>query len=327
MIALVIPSNRPASLERWQREWKAQWEARPDLKLYVIRDEPETWSQIERDLGDNAWIIPRQTDCIRSYGFLQAYRDGAETICTMDDDCYPDTVSTVAWLDAHEAQLQRYPTGDPSWGWVSTIEGVRPRGLPHSATRPTGLSMGCWSGIPDVDAETQLAGWAWHRPIDQYVPRGCFFPMSGMNLAWRRDLTPALYFGLMGAHLTTGESWGMHRYGDIWAGLFAKRIADHLGYAVHTGQPLVHHDRASDPHVNLERERTAKTVNEWLWREVARLALTGKTTIACYHELADALATRLGGVPYFATLARAMHVWATLYEPDSPSAASSPNEH
>lgn len=314
MIGLVIPSNRPDSLARWEREWKAQWEARPDLRVYIVRDEPATWAAIRQDLGAAAWIIPIRTDCIRSYGFYCAWRDGADLIATLDDDCYPSVRQTGHWLDVHTAWLRDCPPIDPASGWVSTTYGVAPRGLPRRCVRPTMLSMGGWTGVPDVDAETQLAGYGEWGMLDRYVPAGVFFPMSGMNLAWRRDLTPALYFGLMGTRLTDpDEDWGgMHRYGDIWAGLFAKRICDHLGYSVHTGTPLVQHDRASDPHVNLEREAVAREANEWLWKIVGSEPLSETTVVGAYHQLADGLA-RSAFSEYWRSLADAMHRWADLF--------------
>ena len=49
------------------------------------------------------------------------------------------------------------------------------------------------------------------------IPKGTLFPMSGMNLAFDRELIgPAMYFGLM----DYGQSFG--RYDDMWAGWCAK---------------------------------------------------------------------------------------------------------
>lgn len=325
MIAVVIPSNRPDSLERWTREWTAQFEARPDCRVYVVRDEPETWAAIRERLGAAAWIIPVQTDCIRAYGYWQAWCDGAETILTMDDDCYPDATQPD-WLATHEEHLRRFPAFDPSWGtWVSTAEGIRPRGLPHTATRPTGISMGGWSGVPDLDGETQLAvgDRPWFSMYHRTVPKGVFFPMSGMNLAWRRVLTPLMYFGLFGSKITDPtQSWGVHRYGDIWCGVLAKHICDHLGFAVHIGQPIVRHERASNATRNAELEATAKHINEWLWTVVRDIPLTAATPLGCLREVADGLDAGLRGRPepspeYWTAWTDALRTWADLFEKET----------
>lgn len=320
-VAVVVPSNRPDSLERWQREWKEEFD-REKVKVYVVRDEPETWRQIRRDLGEADWIIPVKTDCIRSYGFWQAWRDGAETIVTLDDDCYPWGMP----VSQHQYWLSK-DGFDDSWGWVSTIEGVRPRGLPDSAVRPTMLNVGGWTNIPDVTGKTQLAGYgAWHC-VERYVPRYVFFPMSGMNLAFRREITPLMYFGLMGHAIRDPEtSWGVHRLGDIWCGLLAKKVCDHLGYQVHIGDPLVRHDRASNPHRNVELEAPGEAPNEWLWTVLRglRLPASATTPVSAMQALGSMLEWALRDQPapspgYWAAWGRAVRVWATLFETDSPS--------
>ncbi len=54
---------------------------------------------------------------------------------------------------------------------------------------------------------------------------GSYFPMCSMNLAWRPEFTAAMYFLLM------GPDQPFDRFGDIWGGVLAKRVADHLGLA------------------------------------------------------------------------------------------------
>lgn len=86
---------------------------------------------------------------------------------------------------------------------------------------------------------------------EQLMPRGTFFPMCGMKLAWKRERTPAMHFALMGAK-PDGTPWGYRRFDDIWRGLHVQKVLDPLGLRAHSGQPLVWHDHASDPHRNAE---------------------------------------------------------------------------
>jgi hypothetical protein len=304
MIAVVCPSNRPDSLERWRREWKAEFD-RLDVRVYEVLDEPETWLEITHALGKNsAWIIPRQTDCIRSYGFWRAWRDGADYILTIDDDCYPDG----RWLKHHVEWLE---TDEPRWKPTVTI---KPRGMPENrGLRPTHINHGLWSHIPDLDAETQLASPPpyQYEGIRGWIGAGSYYPMSGMNLAFRREMVPAMYFMLMGTHLLYDVPWGYDRFGDIWAGVMSKKVCDHLGFAVRSGSPWVRHERASDPHINLIKEREPKAANEWLWERVDEVRLTQDSVARCYYELADKLVLPDSG--YWRTLKRAMHVWAELF--------------
>ena len=70
--------------------------------------------------------------------------------------------------------------------------------------------------MPDLDAATWLQDLAVTLPPytkSHTVPRWNYTPVCGMNLAWRRDLTPALYFGLF------GPDYGFDQYDDIFAGV------------------------------------------------------------------------------------------------------------
>ena len=272
-IAIVVPTNRPASIARWQDEWRYELK-RTDITLYIVRDEPNTWADIDSVLGKGGWVIPRRTDCIRSYGFLRAYLEGCDYIITMDDDCYPDTPD---FIDRHVAVLKNHTR------WRSTITGLTPRGMPNDTIngKRAGISHGLWTNVPDLAGQTQLITPLPYRYeiVDQYIPTGMYFPMSGMNLAFPRWMMPAMWFGLQ------GKEWGVERAGDIWCGLIVKKIADHLGITVHSGYPLVRHDRASDPVKNEIAERPALEITEWLWKAVDSVDLRYDNVPDCYGQL------------------------------------------
>jgi Reversibly glycosylated polypeptide len=164
--------------------------------------------------------------------------------------------------------------------------------------------------VPDFDAVTQLANCRFNQefePIDQVIPKGAFFAMCGMNLAFKPRVIPALYFLLM------GKEWPFDRFGDIWCGVFLKKICDHLGLAICSGSPRIEHQRASNVWTNLRKEVPGYEVNEALWREVDSLVLTRSSFRGCYKELADKLP--LAG-EYWDRLRTAMHVWADLFPED-----------
>jgi len=169
------------------------------------------------------------------------------------------------------------------------------------------VNHGLWNGVPDFDAATQLVagrveirgGWS-----DQTIPRGSYFPMCSMNLAWRREFTPAMYFLLM------GRDYPFDRFGDIWAGVLAKRVADHLGLAMNSGRPAVSHERASNVFANLAKESRGLEVNETFWRAVDSVVLTAESVAGAYGQLAERLP--LEG-ERFGQLRRAMRTWADLF--------------
>lgn len=329
-IAVVVPTIREESITRFLAEWSDEFAAYPDLRIFVVEDNPErsfairgdrvvhvAWDDIDRELGTSGWIIPRRTDGVRSFGYYQAYRWGADILINLDDDCYPVRKDGYL-LGAFRQNLGRRVS--TAWfntlaGRVANHAGLYPRGLPYAARDvPVVLCHGLWCNIPDFDARTQLANPAVRVDIVEAeaapVPAGVFFPMCGMNVAVRREVIPAFYFPLMGQD-REGNAWGYHRFADIWCGIFVKKIIDHLGKAAVSGQPVVFHDRASNAEKNLALEARGLAMNEVLPGEVANIKLTGETFRECYVELAQKLPVL---DDYFGRLKTAMTVWADLFE-------------
>ncbi len=323
---IVVPTIREPSirtfLERWEPEFKGH-------RVIVIEDNPTStfvlpawvdhycWSDIDEQLQDRAWIIPRRSDCVRSFGYYLAAQEPCDFVLTIDDDCYPEDSYQPSFLVQVQAALDRRWEDDR---WWNTIEGdVLPRGYPYEIRErslETVLHHGMWSNIPDLDAMTQLR-LPEHRTEParsvRRVPHGSFFPMCGMNIAFRPKLIPALYFLLMGKD-RDGKPWPFDRFGDIWAGMFAKKAADHLGFAVSSGAPSVFHSRASNPEVNLVKESPGYPVNELLWRKVDAIGLSADTVAGCYLQIAEGL--DMEG-EYWDRLRSAMATWASLFIGDS----------
>jgi len=312
--AIVVPTIREDSIISFLKAWGDQF---ADHLVIVVEDNPERtfdisapnlkhfcWADIDSELGRDSWIIPRRTDCVRSFGYYKAYASEVDMIVTLDDDCYPER---------HEFLLQHYeklnhPARESAW--VPTGRGPFPRGMPyHNLNRASEcvLNHGLWNRVPDFDAITQLANERFSQafePLDQVVPKGAFFPMCGMNLAFKPELTPAMYFLLM------GKDRPFDRFGDIWCGVFLKKICDHLGFAIRSGAPRIEHQRASNVWMNLRKEFPGYEVNETLWQAVDSIVLTKSTVRDCYRDLAEKLP--LTG-EYWDRLRNAMNVWADLF--------------
>ena len=313
--AIVVPTIREESiikfLEQWQQEFK-------DHVVIIVEDNPEPsfnvtgsnirhfcWIDIDKELGKDSWIIPRRTDCVRSFGYYKAYHESVDMIVTLDDDCYP--ASSKGFLQKHFEKL--YVPAESN-AWTSTGAGVLPRGMPYYKVERRAeciINHGLWTNVPDFDAITQLVNTRFRHafePINQVIPKGIYFPMCGMNLAFKPNAASAMYFLLM------GKDWPFDRFGDIWCGIFVKRICDHLGYGVKSGEPLVHHQRASNVWANLRKELPGYEVNETLWQVVDSVVLTETSFGKCYKELA--LKLPLTG-DYWDRLKAALTIWANLF--------------
>jgi hypothetical protein len=311
---VVVPTIRGNNITEFLRNWENEFS---DHLVIVIEDNPEKtfevpgenvchfcWRDIDSALGHDAWIIPRRTDCVRSFGYLKAYEEGVDMIVTLDDDCYPNGSD---FLRQHYEKLSCRTN---QCAWVSTGRGLPPRGMPYyhqDREVQCVINHGLWSTVPDLDAVTQVVNARLNQkfePVEQVIPRGMFFPMCGMNLAFKPYMAPAMYFLLM------GKDWPFDRFGDIWCGIFAKRICDHLGFAVCSGRPQIDHRRASNVWTNLRKESSTYEANETLWRAVDSVVLTKGCIRECYQELSDKLP--LVG-EYWNQLRTAMNIWADLF--------------
>lgn len=317
MIALVVPCHRQSLIDGFLSAWAGRrwWDV-----LYVLEDGPDctftlptdmgivhtAWDDIDHELGAKSWVISRGDSARRSFGFWQAWRDGATEIFTLDTDCFPHPGHDLRV--GHLANLYATPR------WASSVPGLRVRGLPYgdTGTMPVMLSVGLWTNVPDLDGVCQLRDGI---PPDFTPPtgarvlaRGQYTPVCGMNLAFRREFAPLAYFGLQG----NGQPFA--RFDDINFGLIAKRICDHLGWSITVGEPWVRHDRASDPFVNLVREAPGIKAHESFWRHVDSAPLTATDAVGCMREMAAHVAT-LGGewAGYWTRLGQAMRVWAGLF--------------
>ena len=316
---IVVPTIREEFILAFLDAWREPFS---QSHIIIVEDNPlrtidfgkepnvthYAWADIDRELGTDSWIIPRRTDCIRSFGYFKAWQERPDMIVTLDDDCYPSDGRGGEFLDHHRQRL--FATGR-SEAWQTSAKDIATRGVPYySLARewPVVVNHGMWLGVPDYDAPSQLVrsrlagSFAFEN---QTIPTGKYFPMCGMNLAFRADVVPALYFLLM------GRDYEYDRFGDIWAGIFVKKICDHLGYAIHSGEPAVSHQRASNVWANLRKEAAALEMNESLWQAVDQVVLTGTTFGDCYQELADKLP--LEG-DYWTRLRRAMAVWRHLFD-------------
>lgn len=352
-IALVVPTIRENSFSRFLVEWQPTG-LFDKVDLIVMEDNPKRTFELGEflnhgynlhhlcwdDIDTFEWshIIPRRSDTVRSFAYWWAWRNGYKHIMTLDDDCYPSADYPDLVGDHMAALTQRTR-------WLSTLNNVRPRGVPYKnlGHRDVYVNHGIWQGVLDYDAPQQLV-----NPVpeiyshdNRIVPSGQYFPMCGMNVMWRREATVLMYHLLMGRAVTGVDEKGrwpdskgydpalalkqlpFDRFGDIWCGILMKKVADHLGWAVSTGTPYIHHDRASNPFTNLRKEANGIEVNEWFWEKVDAVRLGGPehgkaadlTPVDCYRRLGWNVA-EFGGEhgEYWKRLGSAMVTWAGLFE-------------
>jgi hypothetical protein len=298
---IVVPSIRERNVQEFLDAWEGEFAAHT---VIVVEDNPErsfklpSWvrhvahKEIDENLGEDAWIIPRKTGGIRSYGALLAGGLYPDMIVMLDDDCLPDE---PRFLETHWNMLE---TPGDSVAAFDTLKpahpgnnGIRPRGYPKKIQPSrTVLNHGVWNKVPDIDGETQLRfphyRSSFPKEHTQVISSGTLFPMSAMNVAFRPKLLPAMY------QMPMGEGQPYHRFDDIWCGLIMKKACDVLGWSVRSGSPAIKHMRASNAEVNARVEATGVAVNDQVWRVIAGAHVApddlSSVVSAIHDELTDA---------------------------------------
>jgi len=307
MNALVVPTIRANCIARFLDEWK--YEQFDDI--IIIEDNPEktfkigkthhySWQEIHDEWGEDSWVFSKRDSAIRAFGFWKAWQMGAEVIFTLDDDCYP--LKDEWHVIMHTHNLEETPK------WCHLVPDVTTRGLPYFnwGTLQVVANVGLWTNVADLDAIHQLTS-----PIldfnpgvkdNRVIPHGQYFPFTGMNFCFKREVAPMTYFPLM------GEGQPYRRFDDIWFGIIFKKVCDHLGYHITVGHPFVDHHKASDPMVNLVKEAPGIPANETFWEKVDEIELTCKNPKDCMFEIGEGLYKNDDA--YIKRLGQAITVWA-----------------
>jgi len=312
---IVIPTIRNLDfLEEWREQFK-------DHKIIVVEDhdkreidEPKgfdltiyTRKNIIESLGFKNWIIPRKSAGIASFGFWKAWQLDQGDIYTIDDDCYPNDPDT---LKHHQTNLAE----QCDFGWVYSINALKPtRGFPYKVRKSAEavVSHGLWTGLPDYDGVTHLNNprvCVEGRSNRGIMPRGSYYPMCRMNLAFKRKVTVLMY------SLLQGENQPVNRFEDIWAGIISKKVCDHLWMAHVNGEPTIRHAKEYHYEGMMKTalvELPGMIENEKFWEAVDQIQLTAKTPKDCYLEIADKL--QMDG-EYWEDNKKAMKIWAGLYD-------------
>ncbi len=254
-------------------------------------------------------LIPYNSDNRRNIGYLMAVENGADILVALDDDNF---VRADDWYAGHThvGMTEHLETVSCSNGWFNPCQlmeyephcTIYARGYPYNKrwqpnkeTYETTigrivLNGGLWLNDPDVDSLTRLSvparGVTVRKERVMLAP-GTWAPINTQNTAFHRDLVPAFYF------VPVGEPIGgmpVERYGDIWAGFFAKKLIDHLNDRITFGAPACDHRRNAHKLLHdLELEFWSIVLTDPLAEALREWKLNGSTYSDCYAELADHL--------------------------------------
>lgn len=249
-------------------------------------------------------------NCIqrRNVAVLKAVCDGADAVVTIDDDNFIAEPDYFAHCAAAGGRLT-LPAYGKAGEWFNVCRFLTtannyqfvPRGYGMAAradlddgsvpvarvplSLPLAVVAGFWLGDPDVDAATRLA-----HPVEViryrldhnfFLVPGARSPFNSQNTLLARAVLPAYFL-----------SPNVGRYDDIFASFIVKRIADHLGWGVSFGRPLVRQERNEhDLLRDFDLERLGMRLVDSLTEDLAGVPLRGDTFASCALEICDQLET------------------------------------
>ncbi|KAJ8753644.1 hypothetical protein K2173_025635 [Erythroxylum novogranatense] len=281
-----------------------------------------TKSHIDQLVGSSTSILFSGYSC-RYFGFLMSRR---RYVVSIDDDCFPAKDSNGYIIDAVTQHIMNLSTPATPFFFNTLYDPYRDgadfvRGYPFSLRSGVkcALSSGLWLNLADLDAPTQALkpGQRNSCYVDAVltVPAGAMMPMSGINIAFDRELMgPALLPALK----LSGEGkvrWETME--DIWSGMCAKVACDHLGFGVKTGLPYVWRKDRGDAIESLKKEwEGVKKMEEVVpFFQALRLPRTVTTIENCVIEIATIVKQQLGpSDAVFVRAAEAMTEWSQLWK-------------
>ncbi|XP_058093578.1 probable inactive UDP-arabinopyranose mutase 2 [Magnolia sinica] len=335
-VDIVIAALRP-DLTTFMEEWRAVFSR---FHLIIVKDPdlqddlqiPQgfdhhvyTKSDMDRVTGSGAASLCFSGYSCRYFGYLVSRK---KYVVSVDDDCTPARDDKGQLVDAVAQHIVNLGTPATPFFFNTLYDPYRAgtdfvRGYPFSLRNGVEcvLSCGLWLNLADFDAPTQIVKPRErnHRYVDAVltVPVGAMMPMSGINIGFNRDVMgPAMFPGLR----LSGE--GKRRWEtleDIWCGLCAKVVCDHLGLGVKSGLPYVWREKGQGDEAlkSLKREWMGVKLMEDVvpFFQSARLPRTAVTPEQCVLEMAGMVKEQLGQLdPIFERAANAMMEWVQLWK-------------
>lgn len=259
----------------------------------------------------------------RYFGYLISNK---KYIISIDDDCFPAKDDKGVLVDAVSQHMVNLGTPatphffntlyDPFHKGTDFV-----RGYPFSMRNGVecAISCGLWLNLADYDAPTQVL-----KPTNKNslyvdavltVPTKVMMPVSGINIGFNRQLLgPAIFPGIK---LSEEGKYRWETVEDIWCGMCAKTVCDHLGLGVKSGLPYVWRNERGDAVASLKKEWVGmKLMEEVLpFFESLKLSSEAATPEDCVLEIAVSVKEKLAPTnALFAEAADAMMEWVKLWK-------------
>lgn len=174
-----------------------------------------------------------KSSACKQFGLWKAYKDGYDVVIVIDSDC----VVPKGFVAEHIAALAL-----PAEGWENPLadSGWFSRGFPYSQRAlKKWAHMGLWTEMLDLYGTDRVAnkGKKEEDPKVGYLTTGAVFPLSGMNVTFKREAIPFMLF----LPNFSFRDKNFSRHDDIWGGYIFQKIAKQNGAGLSYGKPYVKH--------------------------------------------------------------------------------------
>jgi hypothetical protein len=255
-IAIVAPVHIQVSLE-WIKALKAEQDK---ADIIIVDDSdgdvilPIDWDVYDYErqkeaLGDELYAQFEQfhkSSACKNFGTWLAYKKGYEVIIVIDSDC----IVPEYFVQNHLNHL--LSDGD---GWDNPLEGtgLYSRGFPYSKRgQDKWCHMGLWRNELDLYGTDRVGKSDLpNRPASRVTEsNGAFFPLSGMNVSFKREAIPYMLFL---PNFKYGD-YKFSRHDDIWGGYIFEKVSHAKNKSLSFGKPFVYHDTVVIPEEDAAEE-------------------------------------------------------------------------
>ena len=215
------------------------------------------YARQKQELGDELYAMFERfhkSSACKQFGLWLAYKRGYKKVIVIDSDC----IVPERFVELHSSLLESGGTACGGWGNPLAGTYLYSRGYPYSQRNwKMGAHMGLWTNELDLYGTDRVGKKDLPKTPDekyynQYVRTAAFFPLSGMNVSFNREVIPFMLF-LPNFKSDKGEKFSRHD--DIWGGYIFQKLMQKKHYALSYGKPFVFHDTVVVPREDAKEER------------------------------------------------------------------------
>ena len=284
-------------------------------------------------------LFPENNMLRRNFGYLRAIELGSDIVITVDDDNLPIDCNYVkSHIDAlNNKQVYSVRSSNKIINHCEILKmnhsGIYGRGYPTDYmfnlntviseglnNKEVMLNMGLWTNKPDVDATynvifNDLNSEKILLTNNFSICKDNYFSVNTQNTAIKGKASHIFH----NEYMNIVNDYPLHRYDDIWSGLFTLKVIHANNDTASFGNPIVEHRRNTHNYSkDLQTEYMGYIINNRVWNKVMNMDISSGDYIQSYLDIAKELSKtsefEQSINKYFHTLSDTMIFWCKLVD-------------